>query len=170
MAKPLAETASEVMTNIFALNVTALTALSKVALEGFTRRGNGTIINIGSGAGIAPIAWIPVYGPTKAYVLQFTQILQQQVAGTNVRVQLVLPGAVVSEGWDVAGVSLDTLDPATVMTTEDCVAAALSGLDRGELVTVPSLQNEALLSNFEASAGALLEAVFSSGQPAKRYV
>ena len=169
LAKPLTETASEVMANMIALNVIALTALSKAALERFTLRGNGTIINIGSGAGIAPIAWIPIYGPTKAYVLQFTQILQQQVAGTNVRVQLVLPGAVVSEGWDVAGVSLDTLDPATVMTTGDCVDGALSGLDRGELITIPSLQDETLLRNFEAAAGALLQAVFESGKPATRY-
>jgi short-subunit dehydrogenase len=169
LAKPLTETAPEVMANMIALNVTALTALSKAALERFTLRGNGTIINIGSGAGTAPITWIPVYGPTKSYVLQFTQILQQQVAGTNVRVQLVLPGAVVSEGWDVAGVSLETIDPATVMTTEDCVDAALSGLDRGELITVPSLQDETLLRNFEAAAGALMQAVFDSGKPATRY-
>ncbi|WP_158945345.1 SDR family oxidoreductase [Granulicella sp. S190] len=80
LAKPLTEIAPEVMANMIALNVTAL---SKAALERFTLRGNGTIINIGSGAGIAPITWIPVYGPTKSYVLQFTQILQQQVAGTN---------------------------------------------------------------------------------------
>ncbi len=92
-----------------------------------------------------------------------------RLSGTNVRVQLVLPGAVVSEGWDVAGVSLDTIDPATVMTTEDCVDAALSGLDRGEVITVPSLQDEALLRNFEAAAGALLQAVFESGKPATRY-
>jgi short-subunit dehydrogenase len=169
LAKPLTETASEVMANMISLNVIALTALSKAALERFALGGHGTIINIGSGAGIAPIHWIPVYGPTKAYVFQFTQILQQQVAGTDVRVQLVLPGAVVSEGWDVAGVSLDTLDPATVMTTEDCVDAALSGLDRGELITVPSLQDDTLLRNYEAAASALLQAVFENGKPATRY-
>ena len=43
---------------------------------------------------------IPVYGTTKAYVLQFTQILQQQVEGTGVHVQLLAPGASISEGWD----------------------------------------------------------------------
>ena len=153
---------------MIALNITALTVLSKAALARFQERGSGTIINIGSGAGFAPIPWIPVYGPTKAYVLQFTQLLQQQAAGTGVRVQLVMPGAVVSEGWEVAGVPLSTMDPATVMTTEDCVDAALSGLDGRELITAPSLQDETLLHDFEAASGALLQAVFH-GEAAARY-
>jgi short-subunit dehydrogenase len=167
--KPLAETPSESFTNMIALNITALTALSKAALIRFQERGSGTIVNIGSGVGFAPLSMVPVYGPTKAYVLQFTQILQQQVAGTGVRVQLVVPGAVISEGWDVAGgASLDPLDPKLVMTTEDCVDAALTGLDRGELITAPSLEDEALLRNFETVSGALLQGMFN-GKPAARY-
>jgi short-subunit dehydrogenase len=167
-AQPLVETSSELIANMIALNITALTALSKAALVRFQERGAGTIVNVGSGVGFAPISWIPVYGPTKAYVLQFTQILQQQVAGTGVRVQLVVPGAVVSEGWDVAGVSISTMDPSSVMTTEDCVDAALSGLDMGELITAPSLQDDTLLRSFETASGALLQAVFH-GEPAARY-
>src|SRR5690606_21025178 len=61
--------------------------------------------------------------------------------GTDVRVQLVLPGAVISEGWDVAGgAELDPLPDEIVMTTQDLVDAALAGLDIGEQVTAPSLQ------------------------------
>ena len=167
-AKPLVETSPEVIASMIALNITALTALSQAALARFQERGSGTIINIGSAAGFAPMPWIPIYGPTKAYVLQFTQILQQQAADTGVRVQLVMPGAVISEGWDVAGVSISTMDPASVMTTEDCVDAALSGLDLGELITAPSLQDETLLHYFEATAGALLQGMFQ-GEPAARY-
>lgn len=167
-AKPLVETSADVVNTMIALNITALTVLSQAALARFKERGSGTIVNIGSGVGFAPMPWIPVYGPTKAYVLQFTQILQQQAAETGVRVQLVMPGVVISEGWDVAGVSISTMDPASVMTTEDCVDAALSGLDNGELITAPSLQDEALLHNFEAASSALLQAVFH-GKAASRY-
>lgn len=167
-AKSLIETSADVIHSMIALNITALTVLSQAALACFKERGGGTIVNIGSGVGFAPIPWIPVYGPTKAYVLQFTQILQQQAADTNVRVQLVVPGAVISEGWDVAGVSISTMDPASVMTTEDCVDAALSGLDSGEQITAPSLEDEILLRDYETASGALLQGVFN-GQPAERY-
>ncbi len=154
---------------MIALNVTAVTALSQAALARFQERGSGAIVNIGSGVGFAPLSWVPVYGPTKAYVLQFTQILQQQVEGTGVRVQLVVPGAVVSEGWEVGGGGgLDRLDPGVLMTTEDCVDAALCGLDKGELITSPSLQDETLLDDYQAAAKKLFEGMFQ-GQPAARY-
>ncbi|MFC7555223.1 SDR family NAD(P)-dependent oxidoreductase, partial [Pseudoroseomonas wenyumeiae] len=53
--KALTETPDEVITRMVALNVTALTLLSKAALVAFKARGSGTLVNIGSGAGFAPI-------------------------------------------------------------------------------------------------------------------
>lgn len=167
--KALAQTPNEVINSMIALNITALTALSKASLVEFTKRGTGTLINIGSGAGFAPYPRIPVYGATKAYVYLFTRNLQSEVEGTRVRVQLVLPGAVESEGWDVAGgAELEPLPKSIVMTAEDCVDAALTGLDRGEFVTSPSLHDESLLRDYEAGAGGLLRAMFDA-TPAARY-
>lgn len=167
--KPLTETPDDVITSMIALNIMALTALSKAALISFKAKGTGTIINIGSGAGFAPYPKIPVYGATKAYVYLFTQSLLNEVEGTAVRVQLVLPGAVVSEGWDVAGgAELDPLPESIIMTTEDCVDAALAGLDQGERVTAPSLHNEQALREYETMSGTLLQAMFD-GKPAARY-
>ncbi len=167
--KPLTQTPDDVITSMIALNVTALTALSKAALVSFKKKGSGTLVNVGSGAGFAPYPGIPVYGSTKAYVYLFTRSLQNEVEETAVRVQLVLPGAVVSEGWDVAGgAELEPLPESVVMTTEDCVDAALSGLDRGELVTSPSLHDEALLRDYETAATRLLQGMFDA-KPAARY-
>ena len=99
----------------------------------------------------------------------FTQSLQSEVAATPVRVQLVLPGAVISEGWDVAGgAELDPLPDDIVMSTEDCVDAALAGLDQGERVTAPSQQEASGLRDYEAMAATLLQAMFD-GKPAPRY-
>lgn len=167
--KPLTRTPDETIAGMIALNVTALTALSKAALVAFKGRDAGTVVNIGSGAGFSPYPGIPVYGATKAYVFLFTQSLQQEVEGTAVRIQLVLPGAVVSEGWDVAGGGeLDPLPESIVMTTEDCVDAALSGLDQGETITAPSLHDASLLSDYVALSGKLLQSVFDA-TPAERY-
>ena len=167
--RPLTETPDDVITRMVALNVTALTILSKAALAAFKRKGAGTLVNVGSGAGFSPYPGIPVYGSTKAYVYLFTQGLQGEVAGTPVRVQLVLPGAVVSEGWDVAGGgTLEALPDSIVMTTEDCVDAALAGLDQGERVASPSLHDEAAFHAYEAGAAKLLQAMFDA-RPAERY-
>jgi short-subunit dehydrogenase len=45
----------------------------------------------------------------------FTRGLQDEFAGTNVRVQLVLPAATATDLWEISGVPLANFDPATVM-------------------------------------------------------
>jgi short-subunit dehydrogenase len=167
--KPLTQTPDETIASMIALNVTALTRLSRAALVGFKARGVGTLINVGSGAGFAPYPGIPVYGATKAYVYLFTQSIQSEVEGTPVRVQLVLPGAVVSEGWEVAGgADLEPLPQEIVMTTEDLVDAALTGLDMGERLTAPSVHNEKLLHDYELAGSSALQGAFDA-RPAARY-
>lgn len=169
--KTLVETPDDVIANMIALNITALTTLSKAALARFTERGAGTLINIGSGAGFAPFPGIgiPVYASTKAYVCLLTKYLQNEVEGSGVNVHLVLPGAVVSEGWDVAGgADLEPLPDAIVMTTENCVDAVMSGLDQGEPVIAPSLADLSLLEAYDSASGTLLQSMFNA-EPAARY-
>jgi short-subunit dehydrogenase len=108
-------------------------------VPGLVARGRGTLINIASIVGIAPERMNGVYGATKAFVLAFTQSLQQELADQGVRVQAVLPGATATPFWDVAGVGLHNLPASIVMTTENMVDAALAGLDQGEIVTIPAL-------------------------------
>jgi uncharacterized protein len=98
----------------------------------------------------------------------FTLGLQQELAGTDVIVQLVLPAATATEIWDVAGVGLKALDPSTIITAEDCVDAALAGLDRGEAVTLPSVDDPQLWATFNDARLKLFEAS-QTGKPASRY-
>ncbi len=165
---PITRTSPEAMASMVALNITALTALTMAVLPAFQERNSGTIVNIGSAAGFAPFALVPIYGPTKAYVAQFTQSLQQQVKDTGIRVQLVTPASTVSEAWYTFRDPHASPDPAKDMSTEDCVDAALKGLDSGERITAPSLQDDALLRNFEDAAMKLMMATLS-GLPATRY-
>jgi short-subunit dehydrogenase len=166
---PIAQTSRETLTSIVALNITAVSALTTAVLPGFLSRGSGTIINIGSVRGYASQLIVPIYGATKAYVAQFTRALQKQVAGTNIRVQLVTPTNTVSENWSRMALPLAKDNPAAIMSTEDCVDAALRGLDMGEEITIPSLQDNGPLEDFEETSEALFQATQISGQPAPRY-
>ncbi len=168
--RPLADTPDDMINAMIALNVTALTILSKAALVRFKERGSGTIVNIGSGAGFALFPGIPVYQSTKAYVYLLTRNLQSEAEGTPVRVQIVVPGAVKSEGWDraIEAGGLGAIPDGILMTTENCVDAALAGLDQEERVTAPSLQDSSVLQDYEAAAGTLLQALFNE-EPAARY-
>ena len=137
------------------LNVTALTRLTYAAAPAFVARGAGTIINIGSVVGIAPERLNGVYGAGKAYVLALTHSLQHELADKGVRVQAVLPAATATDIWEKSGFHHSKLAPGTVMSTENMVDAALVGLDQGEVVTIPPLQDGDEWARFEASRRAL---------------
>lgn len=154
-AGPLLESDAAKMQAMIALNVTALTRLTYAAAHGLVARGRGTIINIASIVAVAPELLNGVYGGSKAFVLAFTQSLQHELADKGVRVQAVLPGAIRTEFWDVAGKPVESLPQGWVMSADDLVDAALSGLDQGEVVTLPSLPDAADWDAFEAARAAL---------------
>ena len=143
--KPLLETDVDGLDALIALNVTALIRLTYAAAPGFAARGGGTIINICSSVGVKPEALNGVYGASKAFVLAFTQSLQHELAGKNIRIQAVLPGVTETE------TPLEHVPPEIVMQGDVLVDAALAGLDQGEVVTIPSLPNAADWLAYEAA-------------------
>jgi short-subunit dehydrogenase len=151
-----------------ALNAAALSRLSLAALPAFKARNKGIIVNIGSVLGLVTLPVTGIYSGTKGYVMNFTQGLQQEVQGTEVFVQLVLPAASATDIWETGGLPLSNLDPNTVMQPEDVVDAALAGLDRRELVTLPSLEDATLWQEFVAARDRLFVAS-RSNKPASRY-
>jgi short-subunit dehydrogenase len=156
------------MDEMISLNVSALTRLTYAVVPGFVARGAGTIINISSIVAIAPEVLNGVYGGSKAYVLAFSQSLQHELAPKGIRIQAVLPGAIATEFWDLAGNPVSNLPPDFVMTAEDLVDAALSGLDQGEFVTIPALPDKAEWDRFE-SARRDMSTRLSRREPAARY-
>jgi uncharacterized protein len=135
----LVDSKVDAMEEMIFLNVTALTRLTLAALPGLLKRGQGLIINISSIAAVAPEILNGVYSGSKAYVLSLTQSLNHEVGGKGIQVQAVLPGATATEFWDRAGMPIQHLPGEWVMPAEEMVDAALTGLDQGELVTIPSL-------------------------------
>ena len=167
-AAPLLASDVDKMEEMIHLNVTALTRLTYAAVPGFVARRNGTIINIASIVAIAPERLNGVYGGSKAFVLALTHSLVHELAGKGVRVQAVLPGATATEFWDIAGKPLHQLPAAIVMSADDMVDAALTGLDLGETVTIPSLASSAEWERYDALRRAMSDKL-SSAIPAPRY-
>ena len=156
------------MTAMIALNVTALTRLTYAVVPQFIARGAGNIVNIGSIVAINPEALNGVYGGSKAFVLAFSQNLQNELAGTGVTVQVVMPGATATDFWDLSGRPLEQLPSGIVMSSEDLVDAALIGLDRGEFATIPSLQDGGLYDAYESARQRMIGSL-STATPAPRY-
>lgn len=153
--------------DMIALNITALTRLTYAVAPAFVERGRGTIINIASVVGIAAEMLNGVYSASKSYVISFGHSLQKDLGDKGVRIQTVLPGATATEFWDVAGYAAQKT-AAITMSAEDAVDAALAGLDRGELVTIPGLHDGDAWTRWEADRRELSKK-FGNAKPAPRY-
>ena len=73
--------------------------MTRLVIPGMTRRGRGHIVNIGSVAGIYPIA-STVYGGSKGAVHLISQNLRLELRGTGIRVTEINPGRVLTEFFD----------------------------------------------------------------------
>jgi short-subunit dehydrogenase len=165
---PVQQTSLEDSLTQIAVNITALTRLTHAVLPPFLKRNDGLIINISSVLSIKALTISAVYSGTKGFVSNFTRGLQDELAETGVKVQLVNPATTATEIWDVGGIPLSTLNPETIMTTENLVDAALAGLDLGEKVTWPSVADATLWDKYEDARSELFAAT-QTGKPAPRY-
>lgn len=155
VAGPMINIDAEKAEGLIMLNVVAAARLAAAAAKAFAARERGAIINIASVVALVPGRISGVYSATKAFVLNFSQALDQELSPAGVRVQAVLPGATRTEIWGRAGVDVNGLDAAMVMDVDEMVDAALAGFDQSETVTIPALPEAADWEAFEAARLAL---------------
>ncbi len=139
--RPFLEVDPDVAEQQIALHTTAVLRLTHAALLSMVARGAGAVINVASMLAFSGGIQLPspkraTYAATKAFIVTFSQILAQELAGTGVQVQVLCPGLVRTEFHDTLGGA-----PPGVPATEaaDIVAASLAGLARGEVVCIPTL-------------------------------
>jgi hypothetical protein len=146
-----------------AVQVTAVMRLCHAVLPAMIARGDGAIINISSMlsfSGSLDAPYMPkrsMYASTKAFVTAFSTLLAAELADTGVRVQAFCPGVVRTEFHDVDGEPV--LRPKVpIMEPEDAVKAALRGLELGDTICIPSLEDREKLSAVAEAQGALFGA------------
>jgi short-subunit dehydrogenase len=87
---------------IMAVNMVALTSLTRALVPKMLARGHGAIVNVSSSAGFLPIAGFAVYAASKAYVNSFSQALRAELRSTGVSVTTLCPGPIHTEFQEVA--------------------------------------------------------------------
>jgi uncharacterized protein len=75
------------------LNITTLTQFTKLYLQDMVKRGNGKIMNVASTAAFQSGPTMAVYYATKAYVLSFSEAIDNEVCDKGVTVTTLCPGA-----------------------------------------------------------------------------
>ena len=75
------------------LNITSLTQFTKLYLKEMLKRNSGKIMNVASTAAFQSGPTMAVYYATKAYVLSFTEAVNNEVSHSNVTLTALCPGA-----------------------------------------------------------------------------
>jgi uncharacterized protein len=75
------------------LNITTLTQFTKLYVQDMVKRGNGKIMNVASTAAFQSGPTMAVYYATKAYVLSFSEAVDNEVSDKGVTVTTLCPGA-----------------------------------------------------------------------------
>ncbi len=121
------------------LNVAAVVDLTHRFLPAMVARGNGSIINVASVAAFQPVAYMAVYGASKAFVLSFSEALWAEYRGKGVRVLALCPGATSTDFFNVVGTEDAALG--TKETPEKVVRVALRALEQGRPSVISGRQN-----------------------------
>ncbi len=125
--------------------VEAVVALTSAFLPDMVKRRRGAILNVASTAGMQPLPYSAGYSAAKAYVLNFSEALHQEVRGQGVTVTALAPGPVETEfwdqaGWQVGGKSFEKAFPSPAKpSARDVARAGIEGLAAGRRVVVPGL-------------------------------
>ncbi|MDN3297549.1 SDR family NAD(P)-dependent oxidoreductase [Streptomyces ficellus] len=93
-AGPFTDMPADAVDRLISVNLSAVVHLVRHVLPGMVQRGVGHVVMIGSMAGRVGVANEAVYAATKGGLLAFADSLRYELAGTRVRVTVVLPGAV----------------------------------------------------------------------------
>lgn len=124
------------------LNCEALVLCTHALLPDLKAAGGATVLNVASAAAFQPTPYMSVYGATKAFVLSFTEGLDEELRGSGVRALAFCPGPVDTEFGEVAGVGARFHEVPGRLTAEAAAAAALQQADEGEAVLVPGPLNK----------------------------
>lgn len=125
------------------VNVTSLTALTRLFLPGMIERNSGIIINVASTAAYQPGPYMSVYYATKAYVKNFTLALHNELKDTKVKVCLFSPGPTNTNFQNRANITRSVIGRKQFMlTAEKAVRIGFNNALKGKREIVPGLMNK----------------------------
>ncbi|NKQ24149.1 SDR family NAD(P)-dependent oxidoreductase [Streptomyces galbus] len=120
----------------------AVLRLTSAATEAMRDRGRGGVVNVASVAAFVPRG---TYGASKAWVVQFTQGVARDLAGSGVRLMALCPGFVRTEFHERAGMGTDNIPGWMWLDADKVVASALHDLARGRTLSIPDPRYKALM-------------------------
>jgi len=131
-----ADASAQALASQLRVNVEAVMRLCHVAVGPMTARGAGVIINVASTAALLPGRGT-TYSASKAWVVNFTEGLATDLAGTGVHVQALCPGFVRTQFHESAGIDMRRTPAWMYVDADVLVDTSLRRVGGGDVLCVP---------------------------------
>jgi len=115
----------------------AVLILGGAAGRAMRERGSGSIINVSSIAGLVTMG---SYSAIKAWVASYSQGLAVELRNTGVTVTVLMPGWVVTEFHERAGIRTGSIPSFMWIDASTLVKGALRDAARGKVISIPTVR------------------------------
>ncbi len=167
----LEATPDEVIRQLFETNTFGVMASNRAIIPHMRERGSGTIINVTSSVGIAPMPLVAAYTASKYAIEGFSESLAYELGQFGIRVKLVQPGfaPTTSFGSNSGGIREDLMpeayaafagrylesmqqQPASYTTEEDVAEAVYTAVsESGDKLRYPAGADSVMLAEMRRS-------------------
>jgi len=123
------------------LNVMALAHLTRLFLPGMIARRSGKILNVASTASFQPGPTMSVYFATKAFVLSFSEALNNEVAEYGISVTALCPGSTESGFQSAALGEGREVKERKLPSAKEVAGYGYRAMMKGKAVAIPGFRN-----------------------------
>jgi short-subunit dehydrogenase len=129
--------------HLLQVNIVTLTHLTRLLLPGMVARKRGKILNVASTAAFLPGPLMAVYYASKAFVLSFSEAINEELRGSGVTVTALCPGPT-STGFQARAKMEESklVQGRQIMDVATVAQAGYSAVMSGRAVVVPGLMNQ----------------------------
>ncbi|HAR36267.1 MAG TPA: hypothetical protein DCR87_05070 [Acidobacteria bacterium] len=122
------------------VHITAPVVLTRAALPAMMKRNRGAVINLASVAAFSPFSGA-MYSSTKAFLVMFSENLQNELLETGIKIQALCPGLTHTEFHQVAGINKEAIPGLLWMKADRVVRISLKALNGKKVIVVPGCRN-----------------------------
>lgn len=141
----LSEIEMEKELKLIDVNIRALTEITKMFLPIMIDHGEGAIMNVASTAAFCAGPKMATYYASKAYVLNFTEALYEELRNTEIKVSCLCPGPVKTSFQEKSGIRKSEAAKKALMTAKEVAKVAYKDFNKGKLIIVPGFKNKVII-------------------------
>jgi short-subunit dehydrogenase len=123
------------------LNITALVQLTRLFLPGMIERGEGKILNVASTAAFQPGPTMSVYFATKAFVLSFSEAINNEVRDKGITVTALCPGSTDTAFHAVVMDDPKLVNERKMVSAKEVAEFGYDAMIKRKPVAIPGLKN-----------------------------